>query len=171
MMDCGTYCAFFLRQMFGAEPVECIEAIPVMLPEGSDQRCDQAMNAKWRFPNGGIGSALADLSAPLTSRLPWCEATHKEKVIQDETLGEESAKEHVVVKKVVGCLMMMPVVCRFCGINPFPIRDSFTIFSRDNVLISSKNPCRVIANSPVIQGIGLTLSNNTPSAPSRTRKF
>lgn len=112
LMDCGTYCVFFLRQMFGTEPVECIEATPRMMPKGCDQKCDQAMQAKWRFPNGGIGSIDADLAVSLqkSTKLPWCEAVHKEKVISDEHLGEDSGKEHVVVKKVVGCLMMQPVI-------------------------------------------------------------
>jgi len=112
LMDCGTYCVFFLRQMFGTEPVECIEATPRMIPKGCDQKCDQAMQAKWRFPNGGIGSIDADLAVSLQklTKLPWCEAVHKEKVISDEQLGGDSGKEHVVVKKVVGCLMMQPVI-------------------------------------------------------------
>ena len=108
-MDCGTYCCLFLRQMFGSEPVECIEATPTFLPEPWDQKCDQVMEAKWRFPNGGIGSIDANLSNPvLKSKLPWCQAIHKEKVVQDEELSEE--KEHVVVKRVVGTLLMQPVV-------------------------------------------------------------
>jgi hypothetical protein len=109
-MDCGTYCVFFLRQMFGTEPVQCIEATPRMMPEGCDQKCDQAMKAKWRFPNGGIGSIDADLAVPLqkSTKLPWCEAVHKEKVVWDE--GLKSGKEHVIVKKVEGCLMMQPVI-------------------------------------------------------------
>lgn len=109
LMDCGTYCCLFLRQMFGSEPVECIEATPTFLPEPWDQKCDQVMEAKWRFPNGGIGSIDANLSNPvLKSKLPWCQAIHKEKVVQDEELSEE--KEHVVVKRVVGTLLMQPVV-------------------------------------------------------------
>jgi hypothetical protein len=125
MMDCGTYCAFFLRQIFGTEPVECLEATPRIMPAGRDQKVDQAMQAKWRFPNGGIGSIDADLSAPLLSKLPWCEAVHKEKVIQDQTLSEDSGKEHVVIRRVLGTMMMMPVICRYRGRKLFPILDYF----------------------------------------------
>lgn len=109
LMDCGTYCCLFLRQMFGTEPVECIEATPTFLPEPWDQKCDRDMQAKWRFPNGGVGSIDATLSNPvLKSKLPWCQAVHKEKIVQVEGLGDE--KEHVVVKKVVGNMLIQPVV-------------------------------------------------------------
>ncbi|PMD35522.1 putative oxidoreductase [Hyaloscypha variabilis F] len=109
LMDCGTYCALFLRKMFGTEPVECIEATPTLPPEPWDQKCDQVMLAKWRFPNGGIGSIDANLSNPvLKSKLPWCQAIHKEKVVQDESLSE--GKEHVVIRTIVGNMVIQPVV-------------------------------------------------------------
>lgn len=109
LMDCGTYCCLFLRQMFGTEPEECIEAIPTLMQEPWDQQCDQIMLAKWRFPNGGVGSIDANLSNPvLNSKLPWCQAIHNEKVVLDEGLSEE--KEHVVVKRVVGDMLIQPVV-------------------------------------------------------------
>ena len=96
LMDCGTYCCLFLRKMFRAEPLECIEAAPTRVPKPWDERCDERMNAKWRFPNGGVGSIEAALSNPvLKSKLPWCQAIHKERVVQDDTLSDE--QEHVVV--------------------------------------------------------------------------
>jgi Oxidoreductase family, NAD-binding Rossmann fold/GFO/IDH/MocA C-terminal domain len=108
LMDCGTYCCLFLREMFGTEPLECIEATPTLVPAPWDQGCDQRMEAKWRFPNGGIGSIEADLSNPVfKSKLPWCQAIHKEKVVQDGSLGDET--EHVVVKKIVGNMLVQPV--------------------------------------------------------------
>ena len=89
-MDCGTYCCLFLREMFGNEPLECIEATPTLLPEPWDQKCDKGMQAKWRFPNGGIGSVECTLSNPMLKfKLPWCQAVHKEKVVYDEELSEE----------------------------------------------------------------------------------
>jgi hypothetical protein len=116
LMDCGTYCCLFLRQMFKSEPVECIEAMPKFLPEPWDQKCDQVMLAKWQFPNGGIGSIDVNLSNPLLkSKLPFCQAIHKEKVVEDEGLSEGT--EHVIVKKVVGSLLMQPVVWHLISIT------------------------------------------------------
>lgn len=90
LMDCGTYCCLFLREMFGNEPLQCIEATPTLLPEPWDQKCDKGMQAKWRFPNGGIGSVECTLSNPMLKfKLPWCQAVHKEKVVYDEELSEE----------------------------------------------------------------------------------
>lgn len=43
-------------------------------------------------------------------RWPKCEVVHGETVIEDESLGEENAKEHVMVKKVIIWNMVMPVV-------------------------------------------------------------
>ena len=43
-------------------------------------------------------------------RWPRCEVEHRETVVQDESLGEGSGKEHVMVKKVVIWNMVMPVV-------------------------------------------------------------
>lgn len=108
LMDCGTYCCLFLRKMFRAEPLECIEAAPTRVPKPWDERCDERMNAKWRFPNGGVGSIEAALSNPvLKSKLPWCQAIHKERVVQDDTLSDE--QEHVVVRKIVATMLMQPV--------------------------------------------------------------
>ncbi|KAL8707946.1 MAG: hypothetical protein Q9220_007089 [cf. Caloplaca sp. 1 TL-2023] len=62
LMDLGSYNIQTLRQCFGAEPVECITATPRLMPN-NDPDIDQAFTATWRFPNGGRGSIIADLSA------------------------------------------------------------------------------------------------------------
>jgi predicted dehydrogenase len=110
LMDVGTYNILTLRQMFGAEPEECIEAIPRMMPEGYDQKCDHAMKAKWRFPNGGIGDINADLGATGGWPLPWLtsswprleipmsKAVHREVIVPDKSLS--AGQEHVVVRTV-----------------------------------------------------------------------
>ncbi|KAG4417295.1 hypothetical protein IFR04_009585 [Cadophora malorum] len=113
-MDMGAYTTLFLRLIFGTEPDECLEAVPRLVPKGFDQRCDQAMTAKWQFPNGGIGTMYIDLSlhglGPIPGfRWPRCEVEHRETVVQDESLGE-GGKEHVMVKRVVIWNMVMPVV-------------------------------------------------------------
>jgi len=118
MMDLGGYMVLSLRQMLGTEPDECIEATPRIMPEGFDQNCDQAMKAKWRFPNGAIGEIEADLAsrggyplAWLTSgvpsmRLPKCYAVHREVAVKDDGLTED--QEHVYVKTITFWTHMFP---------------------------------------------------------------
>ena len=118
LMDVGTYNILTLRQMLGTEPVECIEAIPRLMPEGWDQKCDHAFKVKWRFPNGAIGEVNEDMSTTggwplpwLTSswpgfRVPMCKAVHREVAVQDESLSAE--QEHVMVRTVTNWMMMGP---------------------------------------------------------------
>jgi predicted dehydrogenase len=113
LMDLGTYPTLCLRMAFGEEAEECIKAVARLMPEGFDQKCDQAMAATWRFPNGGVGSIEADLSArgPLgipTMRFPKIDVLHKEKIVADETLA--SGTEHVVRRHVIFWNMMAPSI-------------------------------------------------------------
>lgn len=71
-----------------------------------DQRIDEAFSAKWRFPNGGVGSIEADLVATsgfwLTSwmpaiRSPMCEVTHREVTVPETAL---EGKQHVKTRTV-----------------------------------------------------------------------
>lgn len=104
-MDLGTYNVLFLRQIFGTEPEECLEATARMMPQGHDQKCDHAMTAKWRFPNGGIGTIECDLGARSTAglpnmKVPLCKVVHKEVVIKDTGLGHAEEREHSLEKTV-----------------------------------------------------------------------
>lgn len=119
-MDLGSYNVLTLRQMFGTEPEECIEAIPRMMPEGYDQKCDHAFKIKWRFSNGAVGDIVADLAATGGWPLPWltrnwpmlripmCKAVHREVVVKDDSVS--SGQEHVMVKTVTIWNMMAPTV-------------------------------------------------------------
>lgn len=94
LMDLGFYNVQMLRQVFGAEPVECVKANARRMPAGLDQKIDQAFSATWKFPNGGIGSIVSDLAATGGHYFPWlidsipaikvpvCSVKHREKVIQ-----------------------------------------------------------------------------------------
>jgi hypothetical protein len=118
LMDAGTYNVLALRQMLGSEPVECIEAVARLMPEGYDQKCDHAFKAKWRFPNGAIGEVGASFSETGGYPLPWltanwpkfrtpvCKAVHREVVVPDDNLN--SGEEHVVVRSVTFWLFMAP---------------------------------------------------------------
>lgn len=111
-MDVGTYAILFLRLIFGTEPTECLEATPRLMPEGFDQKCDQAMKAKWQFPNGGTGEIDVDLSYTWLGlpglSCPKFEVVHKELRVEDAGLGADSGEEHVVVRTVVGWNIVMP---------------------------------------------------------------
>jgi predicted dehydrogenase len=114
LLDLGTYQVLMLRQIFGTEPEECLEAIPTIMPGGYDQKCDHAFKAKWRFPNGGVGDMEADLGSRNSFRVlgfgvvPRCEVVHREKISTDKLIGAKN--EHVVVKKVTMWNMMMPTI-------------------------------------------------------------
>lgn len=109
LMDFGSYKVDMLRQVFGAEPLECLTASARRMPVGQDQDIDQAFSASWMFPNGGTGSIVSDLAATGGHYLPWltdslpatkipmCSVKHRGKVVQEPTL---QALETVTTKTV-----------------------------------------------------------------------
>lgn len=70
-MDLGHYSLSALRTVFGTEPVEVVSATPRLIPPPYDQRCDQAMQATYAFPNGGTGYVYSDLGAKGGYPLAW----------------------------------------------------------------------------------------------------
>lgn len=108
LMDIGTYPLSCIRQVFGTEPEECLEARHSAMPPGHDKEIDQAFSGKWRFPNGGVGSIEANMIADggysssildgfPTLQWPKLEIKHREVVIEDGLLvGEEHAVEKTV---------------------------------------------------------------------------
>lgn len=105
LMDLGTYNILFLRQIFGTDPEECLEAEARIMPRGHDQKCDQAMAAKWRFPNGGVGTVECDLAGKGTAgfsrlKLPLCRVIHKEIMIEDVGIDHAEGREHSLEKTI-----------------------------------------------------------------------
>jgi len=103
LMDVGTYAILSLRQVFAAEPEECIECVPRLVPKGWDQKCDRAATARFRFPNGGIGTIDADLSkrgsfGQPSLEVPKCIVTHREATMANDNLPAD--QEHIMVKTV-----------------------------------------------------------------------
>jgi len=127
LMDVGTYTISTLRQVFAAEPVECISAFPRLMPAGLDQECDQAFVGSWRFPNGGVGSIDADLARTSVARLPaWntpkVVVTQKPTAIQDERITE--GQTHEVERAVTIWNFIMPVFWhRIDVVDQHTIRD------------------------------------------------
>lgn len=110
LMDFGSYNVQTLRQAFGTEPIECVEASVRRMPAGLDQNIDQAFSATWKFPNGGLGSIVSDLAATGGYSVPWltkdlpavkvpmCSVKHLEKIIQRPDLQD---MEEAVTKTVI----------------------------------------------------------------------
>lgn len=98
LMDLGIYNVLTLRQMLQAEPVECIEATPRIVPDEFDQKGDQVFMIQWRYPNGAVGDIEVDLAASGGWPFPWlpsnlpsmqiptCKAAHREVIIQEDSL-------------------------------------------------------------------------------------
>lgn len=107
LMDFGYYNMQLLRQVFGEEPKERMESNVRLAQNGKgDQRINEAIDAKWRSPNGGVGSLEADFVATggswITSwipaiRSPMCEVKHREIIVSKSALD---GKEHVKMRTV-----------------------------------------------------------------------
>jgi predicted dehydrogenase len=63
LMDFGTYNLSAIRGVFGTEPTSVSSATARLPPKQYDQQCDQAMDAKYVFPNGGTADLHTDLVA------------------------------------------------------------------------------------------------------------
>jgi predicted dehydrogenase len=70
-MDLGHYAISCMRGIFRAEPKLITSAKPRLVPQGFDQRCDQAMTATYEFPNGGVGKISIDLGSRGGYWFPW----------------------------------------------------------------------------------------------------
>jgi predicted dehydrogenase len=71
LMDMGTCGVSSLRQVFGEEPVECLEAKARMVSDNPEEKCDEGFKGRWRFPNGGVGSIDVDARGTAYGFLPW----------------------------------------------------------------------------------------------------
>lgn len=63
LMDFGAYAVSSVRSTFAAEPSAIKSAHYRPMPDGFDQKCDEAIFAEYEFPNGGAASISADLRA------------------------------------------------------------------------------------------------------------
>jgi len=118
LLDLGTYPVLYLRQMMGAEPLECVEAVPRLLPEGYDPKCDVAFDVKWHFPNNSVGTLGVAFDHKGGYPFPWltknwwafsmpkCVAVHRETAVKNDALP--LSQEEVVEKTVTMLNMMAP---------------------------------------------------------------
>jgi predicted dehydrogenase len=119
LMDLGYYPASVLRGVFGSEPTRCLEAAARLMPKEYDQQIDQAMSAKFSFPNGAIGEIQADLSTtggwPLPSitknwpavKLPMCTVQHRPVAVANDA-SLKDGEVHTVTRTVKMWNFVMP---------------------------------------------------------------
>lgn len=109
LMGLGTYNVASLRQVFRADPVECLDASCNRISPGNDQEIDRAFYGTWMFANDAVGSIEADMTAdggyswPLTGEiptiaLPKLTIKHREVVVEGDLPSDQ---EHLVTKTVI----------------------------------------------------------------------
>jgi predicted dehydrogenase len=92
MMAMGTYNYAALRLLFGADPVECTSCDTKAYTDGVHDKCDYEFQAKFRFPNGGIGEASSTLQGGTVLKPSFVTVTTKEVAVPDKTLPEDQEK-------------------------------------------------------------------------------
>ena len=102
MMDVGTYHLSVLRQVFGAEPEECVECVatPCAPPF---ELCDSGATGTFRFPGGGLGTFQCGLQAGVVEAFrtlpPRVTVAHKPVAVADDALpaGQEKTRARRLV--------------------------------------------------------------------------
>jgi predicted dehydrogenase len=92
MMQMGTYNFAALRDVFGADPEECLSCDTKSYTEGIHNKCDYDFTAKFRFPNGGIGEAYSTLKGPTIWTPSYTTVTLREVVVPDNSLPSSQQK-------------------------------------------------------------------------------
>ncbi|KAH7176866.1 hypothetical protein EDB81DRAFT_675858 [Dactylonectria macrodidyma] len=125
MMDLGTYCISTLRQAFGAEATECLEAEFKTMP-APEQSAEHSWKAKWQMPNGGVAESGGSLRAGLGQvGLPRIKVTHKQVKVDDASI--EKSKEKYQRRQVELANFMMGALWHRIDIHDeFVIKDAAT---------------------------------------------
>jgi predicted dehydrogenase len=110
-MDFGHYAISCMRGVFGAEPTRVVAATPRLVPEGFDQRCDEAMEATYEFPNGGTGRIVVDLATRGGYWFPWLTGNWPRLKdlppwvsvkLRETRNGEKSTRKEIVLSNFMG---------------------------------------------------------------------
>lgn len=86
IMAMGTYNFAMLRLIFGVNPEECLSCETKAYTDGIHAKCEYEFQAKFRFPNGGIGEASSTLKGGTIMKPSWATVVTKEVAILDDTL-------------------------------------------------------------------------------------
>jgi predicted dehydrogenase len=92
IMAMGTYNYAALRLLFDADPVECISCETQAYTDGVHDKCDYKFQAKFRFPNGGVGEANSTLQGGIILKPSFVTVKTREVAILDKTLPEDQEK-------------------------------------------------------------------------------
>lgn len=94
MMQMGTYNLALLRDIFGADPEECLNCNADNGPKGERNfdKIDYEFTARFRFPNGGIAEARSTMKGPLFWTPSHATVTQKEVAVVDATLPASQQK-------------------------------------------------------------------------------
>jgi predicted dehydrogenase len=92
LIDMGAYLVNITRNVYAAEPAECMECKVETMPPPHD-KCDYTFKLKWRMPNGGTADLYGNLRAPISQKpLPGIKVEHKPTVVTDTTLPDGQVK-------------------------------------------------------------------------------
>lgn len=122
LLDLGTYPLAAIRDAFGAEPEECVDAklTPMAPPR---EKCDHSFYAKFKFPNGGVGEVEGTLRGRKTRlELPGIVVTHRPVAAPEEAnVGEEVMR----TRKVTFVNLLWSTNYHYVTVeDKFEIRDS-----------------------------------------------
>ena len=92
MLDLGTYQMAVLRQVFGTEPEECLECVPVLC-DPPHELCDAGASGTFRFPGDLHGTFKCHLKCGLTEiQMPRATVQHKAVAVPDDSLPSTQEK-------------------------------------------------------------------------------
>lgn len=95
MLDLGTYNMYALRDIMGAEPMQCTRCT-VRTPPPPYDLCDEAAEARFLFPGDRTGEATMDLRASNTTMPTFrVTVTHREASVDDADLLAGQSKRRV----------------------------------------------------------------------------
>ncbi|KAJ5579706.1 NAD(P)-binding protein [Penicillium hispanicum] len=119
----GSYGFTAMRLAFGEMPEECVQCdVDQPYTEGDYDKVDWAFNAKFRFPNGGVGQAKNTLNGPTFWKPSHISATTKQVPVLDTALPD--TQEKLRTREVTLHGMLHPFVW-----HRVDVRDDFVIRS------------------------------------------
>lgn len=125
MMAMGCYSFAAMRQVFGTEPVECLESVTNHFTDGIHDKCDWDFKARFRFPNGGIGEAKSTLKGQTAWKPSHVKVTTREVLVEDSSLPLTQAKFKVREVTLHGYIQAV-------AWHRIDVRDAYIIRSKED---------------------------------------
>ncbi|UNI21249.1 hypothetical protein JDV02_007256 [Purpureocillium takamizusanense] len=131
IMAMGCYSFAAMRHVFGSEPVECTECTTNHFTDGVHDKCDWAFEAKFRFPNGGIGEARSTLRGKTAWKPSHVRVKTRPVRVLDATLPKTQEKLRVREVTLHGYIQAV-------AWHRIDVLDSFEIRNKDNGQITKQ---------------------------------